>query len=217
MLLHRTNRLLAAAGLECIVSCTLALGGCSFLGDAAVHVEGGNQTSGYLSRPTGLTVSSDDSVQQVAQRTCDGVRPGSYANVVYVGKEPSTSLFDLGDRSRYHYDCEAPDVAAKRAAAPAAIPVAAAAPAPVASAAPVLPAPAAPAAASPAPVGVAASAGTGGAVTGDEVHGRECLRQQGAYEVCVGSCLISSSSPAATVEAECRSSCAARMPVGCKP
>jgi hypothetical protein len=182
---------------------------CSVVGDAGVKVETGNQPVGYLSRPMTITLSSDEAVQRVAQRICDNVRPGSYASVTFVGKEPSSGMLDLSDTGRYRYECQTDFKAA--AAAGSGSTAAAAAPAPAApAAAPPAMAPVAAPAAPPSPVAPEAAA-----PVADEAHRRDCQRRQGAYQVCVGSCLLNSTSPAALVAAECQKSCAPSLPVAC--
>jgi hypothetical protein len=194
-----------------VLLCTVVavLCGCSFLGDSAVHIETGNQTSGFLTRPLTLTASSDESVQDVAQRICDGVMPGSVASIAFVGKVPGPGPVSISDWGKYRYDCQPfvpagsmPPVNA-RAAPPAT--------AGTAGVAPVVPAAAPGAAASmPAP-----QAGAAILTDSQEQHRRECQRKQGAYQVCVGSCLASSSSPSGVVETECAQRCTAQAPVGC--
>lgn len=163
-----------------------AVSACSFVGETQVRVESGNQTTGYLSRPLTLTPSSDASVDAVAQRTCNGVKPGSVAEVTFVGKVPAPDPISLGDWGRYQYTCVS-SVPARpaAAAAPAALP------------APPPPAPAAP------------------LTDAQEQRRRECLRQQGNYQICMGTCLASSASPSILVEAECTQRCAPKAPTAC--
>jgi len=185
------------------------LAGCSVLGDAAVDVETGNQPVGYVSRPLSFTTSSDESVQHVAQRICSNVRPGSYASVTFVGKEPAPGPLDPTDWGRYRYECQTTIDAAPAAAsaAPAAPPaVSAPVPAPVAAATP---------APVPAPIAAAAPAVPPAPAAADESHRRECQRRQGAYQVCLGSCLLNSTSPSAVVASQCEQSCAPNQPVAC--
>lgn len=188
--------------LPALIPCLLvALGGCSFVGESAVHVETGNQTTGFLTRPITLTTSSDQSVQEVAQRVCDGVKPGSVAAITFVGKVPGPGPINISDWGKYRYDCQ-PFVAAG-ARAPVSAGVPASAPA------------AAPASAAPATAAPAAPAGVSALTEAQEQHRRECQRKQGAYQVCVGSCLASSSSASGVVEGECAQRCAAQAPNGC--
>jgi hypothetical protein len=188
------------------------LAGCSVLGDAAVNVETGNQPVGYVSRPLSFTTSSDESVQHVAQRICDNVRPGSYASVTFAGKEPAPGPLDPTDWGRYRYECQTTINAAPATAS--------AAPAPAPAAPPAVPAPVpAPAAAvtpAPVPAPIAAAAAVPLApAAADESHRRECQRRQGAYQVCLGSCLLNSTSPSAVVASQCEQSCAPNQPVAC--
>jgi hypothetical protein len=181
------------------IACMALAGGCSFVGDYEVHLESGNQPSGFLTRPMTLTASSDASVQDVAQRICSNVRPGSVAQVVFVGKVPGPGPIDLSDWGKYRYDCQA-------AAVPALVPSAAVAPS----------APVAPPAAMPAPTLAAPLPPPVLPLTdAQEQHRRECQRKQGSYQVCVGSCLASSSSSSLVVESECAQRCAAQLPGGC--
>jgi len=172
------------------------LGGCAFVGESEVRVESGNQPSGTLSRPMTITASSDEAVEKVAQRICDSVRPGSTAAVTFVGKIAGPGPIDVSDWGRYHYDCSAPVAPAARSPAPP----------PLAP-----PAPAVPVAATPAPAPRPAVPLS----EAQEQHRRECQRKQGTYQICVGSCLASSSSASGVVEAECAQRCAAQSPVGC--
>lgn len=166
-----------------IFSCVAAVSGCSFMGQTSVRVETGNQQSGYLSRPLQFTISSDESVEQVAQRICNNVKPNSIAEITFVGKEAGPDPFDIGDWGRYRYDCKSP--------------VKATAAVPAGTANPVTP-------------------GAPGLDTeGDEPHRRECQRQQGRYQICLGSCTLSSTNSSAVVAAECQERCAPQMPAGC--
>jgi hypothetical protein len=193
---HRNLVLLFAA--------VLVLGACSTVGETEVRVETGNQTSGFLTRPLILTASSDESVQEVAQRICDNVKTGSTARIAFVGKVPGPGPIHIADWGKYSYTCGPVPVAATPATAvvPPAVP--AAAPAGAATAA--VPAPQ-PAATTP--------SGTAVLTEAQEQHRRECQRKQGAYQICVGSCLASSSSASGVVESECAQRCAAQFPSGC--
>jgi len=173
--------------------------GCSTLGTAEVQVETGNQPTGFLSRPMVLTTASDDSVRQVAQRICDNVKPGSEANITFVGKVPGPGPINVADWGRYRYDCEEVLRPARHAPAPATATV------------PTAPR-AAPAIASPSTS--ANPAATSGSDVAEQ-HRRDCQRQQGSYQICLGSCLLGSGSPAGAVEAECGQRCASLAPVGC--
>ena len=195
-------------GLRHVLALSACLGiiaGCSLVGVSEVRVESGNQPSGYLTRPLTITASSDASVQEVAQRICTNVRPGSVAQVVFVGKVPGPGPIDISDWGKYHYDCQA----------------VAATPAPIVARAVVAPAPAvAPAAASDSsavapPVARPAPVPALPLTDAQEQHRRECQRKQGTYQVCVGSCLASSSSSSLVVEAECAQRCAPQLPDGC--
>ncbi len=189
-----------------LVTAIAALGGCSVAGENAVHLESGNQPSGYLTRPMMLTFSSDESVQAVAERICDGVRPGSSAKITFIGKVPGPDPVNIGDWGKYRYDCEgAPVPAAARPAANVA--------ASPAIAAPVAAAPAAPGAAAAAmPVAAAAASGHSPLDAGQQ---RACLKQLGTYDICLGGCLVGSSSPVAQIESECQRQCVAQLPAGC--
>jgi hypothetical protein len=168
-----------------IAAMVAMLSACSFMGQSAVRVETGNQPTGYLSRPLLLTASSDESVQQVAQRICDSVRPGTTARTAFVGKVPGPGPLDLASWGRYRYDCDAISAGT-------------------------VPARLAPAASS------AALAGDARADTAKEdLQKRECQRQQGALQVCLGSCLMGSTSAAGVVEEECRQRCAPKVPASC--
>jgi hypothetical protein len=185
-----------------------AASGCASLGTADVHVETGNQPSGFLTRPLTLTVSTDESIQKVAQGICDNVKRGSSAEVTFVGKVPSPDPISLGDWGRYRYDCRAPLAMAK-----AAPPVAA--PAPLPTAAPVKAD--APVTADAAPASVAAPAAAAPAQGEASVrHGRDCLLQQGRYHVCVGNCLLSATSVGDAVAASCEQGCAPGLPAACR-
>jgi len=202
-----------------VLSLIAAAAGCSTTGKMAVHVETGNQSSGYLSRPLVLTTSSDESVQLVAQAICDNVKPGSDARITFVGKVPDPDPLSVGQRGRYRYDCQAPvrvmtQPAPVMPGAAVAAATTTAAPAVPAAAAPLAPAPPlAPAAA--APPGAAATALAPGTADATEEYRRQCLRQQGAYQICLGSCALGSTSPAARVEEECRQRCLSLQPAGC--
>jgi hypothetical protein len=192
---------LSAVGLTAVL---VTAGGCAFMGESAVHVETGNQTSGFLTRPLTLTSSSDESVQQVAQRICDNVKPGSIAAIAFVGKVPGPDPISFADWGKYRYDCTS--AAPVRAAAPVAAPAAVAAPVPAPSMLPAATAPAVPPASSAAPL-----------TDAQEQHRRECQRKLGTYEICLGSCLASSGSSSSVVEGECAQRCAPQSPVGCNP
>lgn len=166
--------------------CVATISGCAFVGREQVVVETGNQPSGYLSRPMGLTLSSDESVQEVAQRICDNVKQGSTAQVSFVGKVPGPGPLDISDWGRYRYDCES-GVRAR----------------------PPLPA----VVASPVPPAVASDSSP--AMQEDDPHRRECQRQQGTYQICLGSCMLSSTSASGAVAAECQQRCESKLPVGC--
>jgi hypothetical protein len=176
-----------------------------FVGTAEVHVETGNQTTGYLSRPLMLAASSDESIRLVAQGICDNLKAGSNAKIAFVGKVPNPGPAGP-DWGRYRYDCEstvAPmppaHVAVVAAGAPAST---APASVPSATAPPTAPATAAPAAAAPSAVG-------------DEQHFRPCVLLRRAHHRCLGNCMIDSTSPPQAVAAECRQRCASKEPVGC--
>ena len=202
---HGNLVFLSAVGVTAVLA---TAGGCAFMGESAVHVETGNQTSGFLTRPLTLTTSSDESVQQVAQRICDNVKPGSTAAIAFVGKVPGPDPISIADWGKYRYDCM--PAAPVRAAAPVAAPAAVAAPVP---ASPMLPV-----AAAPAPAVPPASAPSAGPLTeAQEQHRRECQRKLGTYEICRGSCLASSGSSSSVVEGECAQRCAPQAPVGCNP
>jgi hypothetical protein len=179
-----------------LFACVAIAAGCSFLGQSEVHLESGNQPSGFLTRPMTITTSSDASVQEVAQRICDGVKPGSLAQIAFVGKVPGPGPIEISEWGKYRYDCQA--VAQPRAAA-----AAAAAPPPA------IPAPPAPPAFVPAPPPALPLSDA------QEQHRRECQRKRGTYQVCEGSCLASSSSSSLVVEAECAQRCAPQLPQGC--
>jgi len=201
-----------------IPSLLVLVSGCGFMGESTVRVDTGNQQIGYLSRPLQFTFSSDESVQQVAQRICDNVKAGSYAKITFVGKVPGPGPFDLADWGRYRYDCEGPAIATPRVptvtANPA--PAIAAPPAPAVTANPV------PAIATPAVPVVTANQETPVPASGpsvdpekDEQHGRDCQRQKGTYQICLGSCVLNSTSPAGVIAGECQQRCAPQMPAGC--
>lgn len=150
-----TMRRIALPALLAIVSA-----GCTMISTSGVRVESGNQSSGFLSRPMSLTLTSDEAVRDVAQRLCDGIRPGSDAHVEFVGKIPSPEPLSVGDWGRYRYDCVGGTSPAKAGATPASTAAAAAAPAmPSTNPGPI--APSAPAASAPSASSGATSPATG--------------------------------------------------------
>jgi len=169
-----------------VVLSAVVVCGCAYMGKAEVRVETGNQQSGYLSRPLGVTASSDESIQDVAQGICDNVKPGSNAKITFVGKTPGPGPFDFADWGRYRYDCESAPVAASTQPAVAADP--------------------------PAPK---PQTDTKQNANTDETRQRECLLQQGKYHICLGDCMINSTSALQTIASECQQHCAPKLPVGC--
>jgi hypothetical protein len=152
-------------------------------------------------------------VQQVAQRICDNVKPGSSAVIAFVGKVPGPGPINISDWGKYRYDCTS--AAPVRAPAPAPVRVAAPAAATAAPAA-IAPPPAVAPAAAPAQAVVPSPVAPAMAPTdAQEQQRRECQRKQGAYQICTGSCLASSSSASGVVEAECAQRCASQLPAGC--
>ncbi len=176
-------------------SLLVAASGCTTMGKAAVNVETGNQPTGYLTRPMGLTAASDESVGEVAQDICDNVKRGSTAKITFVEKVPGPGPFDLADWGRYRYDCESGGTVAP---APAHRTVAAGAVAPATAVA-------------PAPAGEPAATGSR-----ETPQKRACVLQQGVYHVCLGQCMLDSSSPPETVTAECEQRCTPQNPMNCK-
>jgi len=164
----------------------VGLCGCAYMGKAEVRVETGNQPSGYLSRPLGLTASSDESIQDVAQRICDNVKAGSNAKISFVGKIPGPGPFDFSDWGRYRYDCESPAVVASPRRTVAADPP------------------------SPSPQAEAKQN-----THVDETRQRECVLQQGKYHICLGDCMLNSTSATQAIPGECQEHCAPKLPVGC--
>lgn len=195
------------------------LGGCSVAGESAVHLESGNQATGYLTRPLMLTLSSDESVQNVAQRICDGVRPGADAKITFIGKVPGPDPVNIGDWGKYRYDCIGGVSSAKPAPGAAAAPTAAApASGAIASAPVTAPAAAASAAAAPmaaVPAAPATAAAASGAALLSAEQQRACLKQMGTYDICLGGCLVGSASPVAQIKSECERQCVAQLPTGC--
>jgi len=161
--------------------------GCAYMGKAEVRVESGNQPTGYLSRPLGLTASSDESIQDVAQAICDNVKSGSNAKITFVGKTPGPGPFDFADWGRYRYDCESPSVAVSTKPAVVADPP------------------------SPSP-----PTDTKQNINVDETRQRECVLQEGKYHICLGDCMINSMSATQAIAGECQQHCAPKLPVGCK-
>ena len=184
-----------------------AVAGCTTLGKTEVHVETGNQSSGYLSRPMTLTASSDEAIQEVAQGICDNVKAGSDAKVGFVGKIPNPNPVGLGDWGRYHFDCVAQAPAAPKAAAARPSPMA-----PAAALAPPAP-PAPPPSAPPAPQAPATASAP--AASADPAHLRACLQQQGLYHVCLGNCLLNPGSSLETLAAQCQQQCAPKFTPSC--
>jgi len=187
----------------CLVA--VAVCACASVGTAEVRVESGNQPTGFISRPLLLTTSSEESVRLVAQDICDNIKPGSDADITFVGKIPSPNPVSLGDWGRYRYEChDAPPPVRRTYARPATV----------------APMPASPATAAAAPAVPKSAVPAGGAAIGldtDEAHRRECQRQQGSLQICMGSCLLGASGSSANVDAECRQRCASLNPVGCQP
>ncbi len=188
-----------------LCSVVVAICACASVGTAEVRVESGNQPSGFITRPLLLTTSSEESVRLVAQGICDNIKPGSDADITFVGKIPSPSPVSLGDWGRYRYDChDAPPPVRRSYARPASA----------------VPVPALPASAAAAPAAPNTAIPAGGTATGldaDEAHRRQCQRQQGSLQICMGSCLLGTSGSSANVDAECRQRCASLNPVGCQP
>ncbi len=186
-------RFRTAPALFAALSLLLLAAGCGSLGKYAVRVETGNQASGLLSRPLSLTTSSDESVQEVAQGICNNVKRGSVAQVSFVGKVPSPDPLDFSDWGRYHYDCVATAAPAARGTGAPAATAADASRHPVAVPAVAARDPQAAAPAEPA---------------GDMAQQRACLRERGSYHVCLGNCMITSTSAPAAVPGECAQRCA---------
>jgi len=199
-----------------VPSFLVIVSGCSFMGEAPVRVETGNQQSGYLSRPLQLTFSSDESVQQVAQRICDNVKAGSNAKITFVGKVPGPGPFDIADWGRYRYDCEGDTVAKPPLPAVTANPVTVATPSPRAvTANPETIGTPSPRAVTANPVPVAEASRPGQDTGANEEQGRECQRQQGAYKICLADCVLNSTSPSRVIAGECQQRCTPHIPAGC--
>jgi len=216
-----------------VLSFVAVLCGCSFVGRSEVRVETGNQTTGYLSRPMGVTLASDESVEEVAQKICDNVKAGSEAKITFVGKIPGPGPFDFSDWGRYRYECLAPAVAANPSPAvktssvvpsPASEPKGLATTPPIAKGDPAVPTPIAaskgtsseaPPIVRADPVSPIPAGAPKGNSSGDEPHKRECVFQQGKYYICLGDCMINSASPSDAVAGECQQHCAPKAPVGC--
>lgn len=185
-------RLQDLASARCLALSVLGaqlLSACTALGRTEVRVESGNQTAGYLSRPLSLTASSDESVQQVAQGICDNVRPGSSAHIVFVGKVPGPGPVDLAAWGRYRYDCELASAAAKLLPGQSTPPPSTFTVAGAGAAAP---------AAAKIPLAIADQT---------DKHRRECLLQRGSYHICLGNCILNSTSAVESVVAECQQRC----------
>lgn len=179
----------------------LPLCGCSALGDLDVNVEGGNQAKGTMTRPLSLTLADDETVVRIAQRICDRVKPDSEANVYFVGKVPGPNAIDLATWGKYRYECLPYGAPAQaHAAAPAA-------PVPGAAASPTPESPAASAAVAAASQPARAGAADPPAA---DARQRQCLQQLGAYDLCLGSCLLTSKRPTDVLAAECQQSCASK-------
>jgi hypothetical protein len=195
------------------LSFALLAGACTTLGTVEVRVETGNQPSGYLSRPTALTISSDESVREVAQRICDNVKAGSIAQVAFVGKEPSPEPISIADWNRYRYDCVA-------AAAPAKSAVARTSPAPAAGPASVPAATAVAATSLAAPPAPAVGAASAAAPDPEPVPalkaGRECLLQAGNYHLCMANCMLNATGSSETVPGLCEAQCAPKVTPDCR-
>lgn len=114
------------------------------------------------------------------------MKAGSNAKITFVGKIPGPGPFDFADWGRYRYDCERAPVAASTR------------PTVVADPPPANP-----------------QADTKQNVNLDETRQRECLLQQGKYHMCLGDCMINSTSETQAIASEGQQHCAPKLPVGC--